>query len=355
MARNVGLEFVEAVASGHIPLFITGVKELIAGNPRSAELWLFLARAHEASGDIEIATRCYSRAGQLASGSQDRAQNVSAELRQFAERYGRMELLAPRSHGPIVAKSATQPKSKKAKKKKQLNGNGQKSSAGGSQKKPHSKKRKRSLAASATVKNQLTEVEKAYAAGDRQLDLVLRFGQLLHRDGQGERALEVFQEGLKLHPDPDSRRLLKERTQILSAMGRSAEAAEGYKTLASYETRPAARRFYRMQLALMYRRNKQLDEARRVVDDLLQDDPRDLAVSRLRRSLDQPEGLAASDISDQSSIPEETETPNLFISQLLAHSLEKVEFRDATILAKGGKPDLKDAHRLMKRAAGLEG
>ncbi len=109
-----------------------------------------------------------------------------------------------------------------------------------------------------------------------------------------------------------------------------------------------------MQLALMLRNNGNLEAARQVLDAMLRDDPRDLASSRLRRSLDQPDGLSSTDPSDNlSDVDQEPNSPFPYISQLLAKDLEKVEFRDEAILAKGGQPDLEDAHRLMEWAERL--
>jgi hypothetical protein len=78
-------------------------------------------------------------------------------------------------------------------------------------------------------------------------------GRTLQRQQQFEEALQVLQVGINAYPVDGVLRLRIAKAQILSAMGRWEDAACEYRVLAEHMKRPAARRFYQKQLALMYR------------------------------------------------------------------------------------------------------
>lgn len=356
-------DYVRAVSEGKLREFCQRLEDELMHAPQSVNHWRMLARAREAQGNVDAAESCYQQAVQLAYADHPKTAHLLREVNTFAERHRRARVVADGDRVPSAAdETSPSPTIAPISRPRRSRPSGpiggppparpQSAPRGPQALEPTDVPSFRGTVKAEDVKPKLAEVERAYQAGDRRPEMFLCFGRLLQQDGQLERALTILKEGLSLHPGEHNLSLLNAHTQILSALGRWPDAAKGYERLARSETRPGARRFYQMQLALMYRRDGEIEAAREVLDGILHDDPRDLVVSRLRRSLEQPdENVSVADVPDNEA---DDDSPGLYISRLFTCDLEKAEFRDGEILAKGGKPDLADAKRLMNRAESLK-
>lgn len=338
-------EYVGALSTGKLAEFCQNVEKRLSRAPRSLVHWQILARAREAQGNLDGAEACYQQALQLSDRQHPGTKWLRREVSEFARRHQRSRMRESDERVANDQKRGVVPHSTHASLEWE-----------GSQGDTSTDLSSFSGTVEAeNVEQELRKVEEAYERGQRGLKLFLCLGQLLQRNGELERAVKVLDEGLSRHKGVEARPLLNARTQVLSALGRWAEAADGYRRLAEKESRPGARRFYRMQLALMYRKDGQIEGARKVLDQILSQDPQDLVVRRLRRSLDYPDQPLPGADAPEENADGKADSLGLYVSQLLLSDLEKAEFRDPTILAKGSKPDVSDALRLMERADRFEG
>jgi tetratricopeptide (TPR) repeat protein len=193
---------------------------------------------------------------------------------------------------------------------------------------------------------QVRGLREQYDQGDRSANLLLRLGQILQRLGRHPEAITFLDQAIKQNPMHTVLAHLNAKAQILSSQQRWADAAREFERLVQYERRPRARRFHRIQLALMFRNDRRLEDARRILDGLIRENPDDLTAVRFRRSLDQPLVPFPLRVGSDGGPPLE----RVYVSRLIECDLQRAEFRDPPILAKGGKPDYSDARRLWQLA-----
>lgn len=364
-------DYVRAISTGKVLELSQQLESQLERTPQSFYHWIVLARIREFQRDLDGAQACYQQALQLADPGHPGTARLLREVERFAARHRRAlvstmkgRTLPTEDSTTDAPNAALSPRSERCSiRPGSPSSSGHSLGTGMAGPGARSITRGRSEPSASvqvpsfrgTVKAEdvdqaLADVEQAYQTGDRRPEMFLRYGRLLQQKGELKRAVEVLDEGLSQHNESDALPLLNARTQILSALGQWAEAAKGYEELLKAERRPGARRFYRIQLALMYRKDGKLEDACRVLDEILGDDSSDLVVRRLRLSLGQPNvsNHPVDTVDDYAH--EEATSLSPYISPLLWCDLEKVEFRDPEILKKGGRVDVYDAKHLMERA-----
>ena len=381
--QNLNEAYVEAIQAGKLDQFIESLNRSLRDMPQNFRLWLFVARAYDAKGDIENAANSYAFLLKIAKPYLP-VNRLVAEIKTFAARSGRADL-ATLAGKLLQANEATQPKPYLQKPLNQAPQNkhplpitvtAPAPTKPESPTRPESKNSKKKKSRAALSKLDLTVQEnviagrqafqagelevalerftKALEGGDRSPQTFLAIGQSLQRLQRYEEALKFLDESIdQLRPE-HSTSVLNLKAQILQSQGYWEGAANTYIALIRQETRPAARRFCRLQLASLLLRLGKKEQAAEVINRVLSEFPQDQVASRLLAAVEKPIVTADPMLSideQQYELTVELQEEGIdLISPMLRRDLEVAEFHDEQILLQGRQPTVSDANRLMKKA-----
>lgn len=205
------------------------------------------------------------------------------------------------------------------------------------------------------VKTALEYLERAYQQGERNSQIYLFLGQTLQRLEKYDKAHEYLDIGIRAVKSTEQRLpLINAKAQIFSSQGQLRKAAETYEQLMKLENRSTARRYTRIQLVRLYRSLDEIDKAKTVINQLIQESPQDQVALRLMTALDHPIITKLQDttlIEDETVRELEVDLPEIdLISPMLKQDLAIAEYRDEKILRQGGRPEVNDADRILRDA-----
>jgi tetratricopeptide (TPR) repeat protein len=393
--RDLDEKFTTAKQSGQITQFISQLNTTLQSDPSDRIGWLFAAYAYELENDIDNAASSYARFLQLADPHHPFTYQILIDIQKFVDFHGRLELvdialdrlgpgrLKP-SRGPnsnSAASASTEPVTSVAGIPNQIDH--QPSSRGlvlASDSSTLMPKSTPGIAISDNTSEQpqntqiaevlanakkafhdgelsaaLSNLKKAYGLGDRSPQMLLMLAQTLQRLGRLDEALQYLDVGIKSSKSDQKLALINLKAQIYSSQGQLDKAAQTYETLIRLERRSAAVRFSRLELARIYRKQRKFEQARDVLDWVLTEYPQDQVALRLRSALDAATSVPPLDTaSQQSAIIQKLEVDLSdddidLISPMLRRDLATTEFRDETILRRGGQPQVTDADRLLQQ------
>ncbi|WP_437632417.1 tetratricopeptide repeat protein [Sorangium sp. So ce854] len=136
-------------------------------------------------------------------------------------------------------------------------------------------------------------------------------------------------------------RLLNQKAQLLSGLEQWPQAAAAYEALLQMAHLGShLRRNIRMQVARIYAHLGDVEQAKRITDQVLAQEPQDAMALRMRETLEKVADLEI-DMPDQGVE---------LVSPMLRRDLETATFRDQHILSKLGRLDVGDARYLLRLA-----
>jgi len=202
----------------------------------------------------------------------------------------------------------------------------------------------------------LKHLEYAYDSGLRAAQLVHVLSQTLQRLSRYEDAIYYLEQGLRSQQRLEDKALLINlKAQIYSSRQQWNEAAGAYKELLRTQTqlnksgKPAQRRFTRIQLAIIYGKLGQVDDATQVLNDVLKETPQDQQALRILSSLTIRENPVTSGTSEDVIEVELPDERINLVSPMLQRDIELADYRDEQILRRGN-PTVDDANRLLREA-----
>ena len=341
MPRYIDLnrEFQQACRSKSVEEFIESLKAETTSSSYVGSL--FLARAYDFIGDDEEAARYYATTLRLANPEDRNTSRMVQEVYQFTDRSERTELL------DLIAQRrlpGAKPQSEPRDWGKHADLDLEEAAAIG-----------RRAFTNGEVENALEYLEDAYEGGLRNARVIYVLAQTLQRLRRYREAISYLDQAIDTPQSREDRAsLLNLKAQIHSSQREWPDAAQAYEKVLELQSgkrgRGGQRRFTFIQLANIYRKAGQLDDAGRVVDRLLEEFPEDQQALRIKAALQLSEQRTIEPEVDDAAV--EVELPHERIdpvSPMLQRDIEVSSYRDEIILRQG-EPTTGDADRLLGEA-----
>lgn len=91
--HSLNQDFINAIQKGQLSDFIQRMNNILRNQPTRYLIWLFVARAYDAQGDVESAANSFTHLLRLSKSSNPNATQLLKEVKDFVRRNKRYELV----------------------------------------------------------------------------------------------------------------------------------------------------------------------------------------------------------------------------------------------------------------------